>query len=550
MKSMRAVFPALRIACALALTPVIFAAEPAAEIDARLDELTKTHPFAVTALVSRDGKIIYEKAVGLADIERHIAATPATKFRIGSITKQFTAAAILRLAEDEKLALDGLLARYFPDFPSAEKITVRQLLTHTSGLHSYTDKPGFLQSVTAPIAPEKLIASFRDDPPDFAPGAGWHYCNSGYFLLGEIVAKVSGKPLADYLREEFFEPIGMKDTGTFRNDQPPADAALGYSFADGKLTRALDWDMSWAGGAGALYSTVRDLQLWNEAVFNRHVLSEASLKAAHTPVTPPPGAQGMRYGFGWAIGELRGLGLIDHSGGLNGFQSYLVRYPAQKVTIAVLSNAEPAPPGLVPAVLAHEIAEKFLAADLPPAPAVDPQADPATFATYTGEYDYGTAIMTISADTQHLFAQLAGQPRFEIFPSAPGRFFWRAIDAQIVFLKNEKGEVTAAEHHQNSTSFKAPRLPLALQLPAALLEACTGEYDYGRGAILTVTRDGGQLSAQLTGQPKFPLYPRSETEFVWRIVPARVEFTKGADGKVTKATHHQGGATFDAPKIK
>ena len=342
----------------------------------------------------------------------------------------------------------------------------------------------------------------------------------------------------------------MKDTGTFRNDKPPADAALGYSFADGKLTRALDWDMSWAGGAGALYSTVRDLQLWNEAIFNRHVLSEASLKAALTPVTPPPGAQGMRYGFGWAIGELRGLAMVDHSGGLNGFQSYLVRYPAQKVTIAVLSNALDAPPGLVPATLAHEIAEKFLAADLPPAPVVDPKVDPATFATYVGEYDYGTAAMTISADTTHIFAQLAGQPRFEIFPSAPDQFFWKVIDAQVVFLKNAKGEITAAEHHQNGTSFKAPKLPPALELADAVLDAITGDYDYGRGAILTITRDGARLSAQLTGQPKFPIYPKSETEFIWRVVPARVEFTKDADGKVTKATHHQGGRTFDAAKIK
>ena len=538
------------IACALALTPNLFAAEPAAEIDARLAELTKTHPVAVTALVSRDGQVLYEKAVGLADLDRHIPATPATKFRIGSITKQFTAAAILRLAEDEKLALDDRLARFFPDFPGAEKITVRQLLTHTSGLHSYTDKPGFLQSVTAPIAPAKLIASFRDDPPDFAPGAGWHYCNSGYFLLGEIVAKVSGKPLAGYLREEFFEPISMKDTGLFRNDAPPADAALGYSFADGKLKPALDWDMTGAGGAGALYSTVRDLHLWNEAVFNRRVLSEASLKAALTPVALPPGAQGMRYGFGWAIGELRGLQIIDHGGGLNGFQSYLVRYPAQKVTIAVLANAEAAPPGLVPATLAHEIAEKFLAADLPPPPAVDGRVDPKTFATYTGEYDYGTETMTITADTEHLFAQLSGQPRFEIFPSTPDHFFWKVVDAQVVFLKNDQGEVTAAEQHQNGTTLKAPKFPPTLKLADAVLETFTGAYDYGSGAVLTVTRDGGQLSAQLTGQSKFPIYPKSETEFAWRVTPARVEFTKGADGKVTKATHHQGGVTFDAPKIR
>ena len=542
----------LPIACALALTLNLFAAEPAAEIDARLAALTKTHPVAITILVSRDGQVLYEKAVGLADLGQRLAATPATKFRIGSITKQFTSAAILRLAEREKLSLDDPLSRFFPDFPGGEKISVRRLLTHTSGLHSHTDKPGFLKGVTAPIAPEKLIASFRDDPPDFAPGAGWRYCNSGYFLLGEIVAKTSGMPFADYLRGQFFEPLGMKDTGIFRNDTPPPDTALGYSLTDGKLTPALDWDMSWAGGAGALFSTVRDLHLWNEAVFGGRVLSADSLKAALTPAALPRGVTGMHYGFGWAIGELRGLRMLDHSGGLNGFQSYLVRYPAQKLTIAVLANAEPAPPGLVPATLAHEIAEKFLAADLPPAPTVDPKVDPATYASCTGEYDYGTGIMTITADTEHLFAQLAGQPRFEIFPSAPDHFFWKVIDAQVVFLKNEKGDVTAAKHHQNGRTFKAPKLPpsATVRLADDVLETFTGQYDYGGGALLTVTRDGGQLSAQLTGQPKFPIYPRSETGFVWRITPARVEFTKDADGKVTKATHHQGGATFDAPKVR
>ncbi len=543
----------LRAAAALALTLNLSAADPAAETDAHLAELTRTHPVAVAVLVSRDGKILYEKAVGLADSGHHLEATPGTKFRIGSITKQFTAAAILRLAEDEKLAIDGSLSQFFPEVPGAEKITIRQLLTHTSGLRSYTARQDFFKSVITPIAPEKLIASFREDPPEFAPGAGWQYCNSGYFLLGEIVAKVSGKPLANFLREEFFEPLGMKDTGIFRNAAPPPGAALGYSyFPDGKLAPALDWDMSWAGGAGALYSTVRDLHLWNEAVFTGRVLGGTSLKAALTPVTLPPGVQGMKYGFGWAIGALRGLPLYDHSGGLHGFQSYLVRYPDQKVTIAVLSNAEAAPPGLVPATLAHEIAERFLAADLPPAPAVDPLADPRGFAAYAGDYDYGTGTMTLSADAAHLFAQLTGQPRLEIFQSAPDRFFWKTIDAQIVFLRGWKGEITAIEHQQNGTSFKAPKLPPlpAVQLADSVLESITGEYNYGTGAVLTVTRNGGQLSAQLTGQPRFPIYPKSETEFIWRVVPARVEFTRDADGKVTKATHHQAGRTFDAPKIR
>ncbi len=542
----------LPLATALALAHTLCAAEPAAEVDARLAALTKEHPTAVAVLVAQDGKVLYEKAVGLADIANARPATLTTPFRIGSVTKQFTGAAILRLAEQKKLSLDDPLARYFPKLPNADKITIDHLLHHTSGLKSYTGRPDFLDRVTQPIAAEKLLTSFENDPPDFAPGAGWSYCNTGYFLLGEIVAQVSGQPFGDFLRTQFFEPLEMKDTGLFRNAAPPAGSALGYSFDQGKLRRALDWDMSWAGGAGALSSTVGDLHRWNEAVFGGRVLAEPWLKIALAPAVLPPGVQGQPYGCGWITGTHRGLPIIDHGGGLHGFQSYLVRFPAHKLNVAVLVNAEAVPPGLVPVTLGREIAEKFLAADLPPPPAIDPKVDPKTYADYAGQYDYGAKVMTITLEENRLYAQLDGQPRFEIFPSAPDRFFWKVVDAQVHFSRNEKGVITTAEHHQNGTSFKAQKLAElpAIKLDDAALDAVTGRYDYGGGAVLTITREGGQLSAQLTGQPKFPIYPKSATEFVWRVVPARVEFTKDAAGQVTKATHHQGGRTFDAARLR
>ena len=251
----------LSIACFLFLPPELFAAEPSAEerVGTRLRELTNGETSGVAVLIARDGKIVFQGGFGLADLAARTPVTPETKFRIGSITKQFTAAAILKLAEEKKLALTDPLAKFFPDFPHGGGITLHHLLTHTSGIHSYTDKPEFLSRVSEPIEPGKLIAWFRDDPPDFEPGAGFHYDNSAYFLLGEIVAKVSGKPFADYLRETFFEPLGMKDTGLYVNAAPPPGMAAGCSFADGKTAPALDWDMSWAGGAGALYSTVGDL---------------------------------------------------------------------------------------------------------------------------------------------------------------------------------------------------------------------------------------------------------------------------------------------------
>ena len=545
----------LSATCTLALALNLFAAEPdaAERVTTQLRELTKGDTCGVAVLMARDGKIVFQAGFGLADLATKTPVTPETKFRIGSVSKQFTAAAILRLAEEKKLALTDPLAKFFPDFPHGSEVTLHHLLTHTSGIHSYTDKPEFLSRVTAPIEPGKLIPWFQNDPPDFAPGTGFHYDNSAYFLLGEIVAKVSGRPFADHLRETFFEPLGMKDTGTLVNATPPPGMASGYSFADGKLAPALDWDMSWAGGAGVLYSTVGDLFRWNEALYGGRVISAASLKAQTTPVKLAEGVDGMSYGYGLVMSEFKGLPMIGHGGGLNGWASDLFRLPEQHCTVVVLGNALPPPPGLNPGEISRKIAEHFLDAEIKklPPPAEDKTVDPKTFAAFAGRYDYRGAVLHVTVENDRLFAQITGQPKYEIFPRSANAFFWKVTDAQVVFLRDEKGAVSAAQHTQNGGTFKAPKLAAAeVKLDAAQLDAILGQYQYGPGAVLTVTRDGEQVSAQLTGQPAYPIFPKSATEFVWRVVAASVEFAKDADGKVTKATHHQNGATFDAPKIK
>jgi hypothetical protein len=403
------------------------------------------------------------------------------------------------------------------------------------------------------IEPGQLIASFQNDPPDFAPSAGFHYNNSAYFLNGQIVAQVSGKPLGDYLRETFFEPLGMKDTGVFVNAAPPAGIATGYSFADGKLAPALDWDMSWAGGAGALYSTVGDLFRWNEALFGGRVLNETSFKAATTPVTLPPGVDGMKYGYGLMMSELHRLRAIGHSGGLNGWSSDLLRLPDQHCTVVVLANALPPPPDVNPSALSRQLAEHFLADEISKLPPLveDKTVDPKTFSAFAGRYDYQTGVLTVTAEDGHLFAQLTGQPKYEIYPQSANEFFWKVTDARIAFVRDEQGVIVAAQHTQNGSTFKAPKLTGAeIKRTAEQLDAFTGQYQYGPFAVLTVTREGEGLFAQLTGQPKIPIFAKSESEFEWHVVPAKVQFVKGDDGKVTKAIHQQNGATFEAPKIK
>ena len=532
---------------------------PADQIaDRLLSTLTRTNNAGLAALVAQDGKILFEKAYGLADRRQEVPVTLQTKFRIGSITKQFTAAAILKLQEEGKLKVGDNLSKYLPDFPRGNEVTLRHLLTHTSGIHSYTSKPDFMEKVTKPIKPEDLIESFKHDPYDFNPGREWRYNNSGFFLLGYLVEKVSGLSYADFLQQNFFTPLGMTNTGVHRSDLPLDHEAHGYSYASGRLDEAVNWDMSHAGGAGAIYSTVEDLYRWNEALFNGKVLSDASLKAALTPVKTLENAQEPStngYGYGLGLSELRGTREVSHGGGLNGFSSFLLRLPGHRFTAVVLANELPLPPGLDTSLLAHSLAEIYLGTKLSPRAIVqtNPNISPAAFDAVAGRYDYAGAVAIFSREGGHLYAQLTGQPRFEIFPKSETEYFWKVVDAQVTFIKDSSGRVVKAIHHQNGMNMTAPRLEDVKEtaIDYTACDSLLGKYDYGQGkAILTVTRSGNHLYAQLTGQPQFEIFPKSATEFYWKVVSAQVTFVKDASGKVTKAVHHQNGVTFDAPKIQ
>ncbi len=527
-------------------------------VDALFTRAISNNGPGAAVLVAQNGRVLFEKGYGLADIAHGVAFTPETKSRIGSITKQFTASAILKLQEEGKLSVNDKLSKYFPDFPRGDEVTLRHLLTHTSGIHSYTSKPGFMATVATPVEPDDLIKSFQNDPYDFNPGKTWLYDNSGYFLLGRIVEKVSGQTYGDFLRANFFEPLGMNHTGVHRSGVPLEHEALGYEFSGAAFTNALNWDMSRAGGAGALYSTVEDLFHWNEGVFGGKLLKQASLKAAWTPVKTEDNKDdhsGSGYGFGWFVSELRGAQEISHGGGLNGFSSFIMRLPRENFTVAILANALPGAPGAEPATLAHLVTQFYLGEKLDPRPIhkIDPDVSPAAFDGLVGRYDYGIGILTVTKEGRHLYAQLGGQPRYEIFPKSDTEFFWKVVDAQATFVKDKNGKAIKVVHHQGGQVINAPRLAdlKEAKVDSASYDALVGKYDYGQGkAILTVTREGDHLFGQLTDQPKFEIFPKSPTEFFWKVVDAQVEFVKNDAGKVTKAIHHQGGRTFDAPRIE
>ncbi|MFP4173830.1 MAG: serine hydrolase domain-containing protein, partial [Candidatus Hydrogenedentota bacterium] len=301
----------------------------------------------VAALVATDGAIQFEGYHGLANAQHEVPVTPETPFRIASLTKPFTAAAILALAEEGRLRVEDPLAKHLPGYPKGDAITLRHLLTHSAGIPNYTAKPEFQERPSMPWTPEDIMALFKDEPLDFEPGERYSYSNSGYYLLGQIVEEVTGKSFEAYLSDRFFEPLGMRHTGMHDPRAILPNDAQGYTVEAGALKNAQEWHTPNVGGAGGMYSTVRDLHRWTKGLFHEGALTEESLEGVFDGIfmggVPPEGLpEGLpAYGHGWVITGHRGLPMLNHMGGLPGFTSIMAHYPEQGLTVVVLSNCAP-----------------------------------------------------------------------------------------------------------------------------------------------------------------------------------------------------------------
>jgi len=523
-------------------------------VDAVFDEAIKENYPGAAVLIAKDGKILYEKGYGYADVENKIPVNINTKFRIGSITKQFTAAAILKLQENGMLSVNDPLSKFIPDFPRGDEVKIHHLLTHTSGIHSYTSDPDFINRVTVEVKPEELVEQIKKYSYEFNPGDKWNYNNSGYFILGYLIEKVSGMSYNKFLQENLFDPAGMKNTGVHTSSAKLDNEALGYAYQNDSVSKALNWDMSRAGGAGSLYSTVEDLFKWNEALFNGKILKKESLDPAFTPVTTKDSSKNV-YGYGWLLTEIRGLKQIGHNGGLHGFNSDLTRFPDQNFTVAVLLNCAPTLPGLDATSTGRRISEIYLWQQMEDQETyeVNLSVSSISYKNYEGQYEYpGGQIMTVSAEDDKLFAQLSGQSKFEIFPNSENEFFWKVVDAQITFIKDEKGEVDHAIHKQGGQELKVPKLKpkTEIKVDPSIYDHYTGDYDLGNGVKCTITREDDKIFTQVTGQPKFEIFPESETEFFLKVVSAQIKFFKDESGKVTHLTIKQGGYENKAEKSK
>ena len=324
------------------LTVVPAVGQPIKEIATKADAYVTRQAFRGTVLLAKGGKVVLLKGYGLANVELDLANGSETKFRLGSITKQFTAAAILQLQERGKLRVGDKISKYVPGTPAAwNEITIHHLLTHTSGIPSYTNEAGYQVHMRERAgAPLDFIHRFRDLPLEFKPGEKFRYDNSGYFLLGVIIEQVSGVKYEDYLRQNIFEPLQMADTGYDWPAKILKHRASGYSKeVDGLEVNADFLDMGQPYAAGSLYSTVLDLFKWDRALYTTKVLTAESIEAAFTP-NKYDWADGTKYGYGWGIGQMHGHKTVGHGGGINGFSTVIWRAIEEDATAIVLSNTD------------------------------------------------------------------------------------------------------------------------------------------------------------------------------------------------------------------
>ena len=319
---------------------VALAQDHAAKIQEILALAHKYQQFNGSALVAENGKIIYKGAYGNANMEWNIPNTPDTKFRLGSITKQFTATVILQLVEQGKIKLDGKLSDYLPEYRKdiGDKVTIHHLLTHTSGIPSYTGQPGFFENVSRnPYKVDDFVKKYASGNLEFEPGSKYSYNNSGYFLLGAIIERVTGKPYERVLKENIFDPAGMKNTGYDHHTTIIPKRAAGYSKTPDGYTNALYLDMSIPYAAGSLYSTVEDLYLWDQALYTDKMLSAQSKALMYKPFLD-------NYAYGWVVMNAsfkqndQPVQVIRHGGGINGFSTTILRFPKEKNLIVMLDN--------------------------------------------------------------------------------------------------------------------------------------------------------------------------------------------------------------------
>jgi CubicO group peptidase (beta-lactamase class C family) len=498
------------------------------------------------AIVTRGDEVLYRGARGMANLELGVPLEPDMIFRLGSITKQFTGAAIRLLELEGQLSLQDPLTKFLPDFPQgSEPVTVAQLLAHTSGIKSYTSIPGYMdQEIRRDLELKELIDVFDDQPVDFAPGERHLYNNSGYVLLGAIIEAVSGKTYEEFLEQRVFTPLGLDHTLYGDPEKITPRRAAGYEKASDGWQNAPFLSMTQPHAAGSLLSTVDDMARWNRALHGGKLMPKEDAEALWTSFTTDDGKE-VDYGYGLSLGELRGHAVVQHGGGIHGFRTFGLYVPKADVYVAVLANNTD--PRKSPGRVAQQLAAIALGDPFPDRQAIElPEED---LRRYVGVYRINEEeTRTVSFSDGKLFTQRTGGPRSQIFPETATRFFYEESFTYLDFV-SEQGAVShmlvyqdgraAPERADLTDEVVAERQ--AIELTAEQASQYAGAYEMLPGFEMTVRVEGSRVFSLLPGQPEVELFAEGEDAFFLEVVDAQVTFGRDEQGAVSTVTIHQGG---------
>jgi len=421
------------------------------KLDALIEAYAKLYKFNGSALVAKNGNILLNKGYGYRNATDKVANNEQTIFQLGSVTKHFTSAVILKLQEEKKLSVSDKLSKYFPGYPKGDSITIEQLLTHTSGIYNYTNDGKFMANeVTKPSNREMMMALFRDKPLDFSPGTNWSYSNSGYSLLGYIIEAVTKQSYEQAVRKYIFTPLRMTHSGFDFTHLKSNEKAIGYfKLNDKEKEEAPIVDSSVSFSAGAIYSTTGDLYLWHEALQKNNILSREQQEKAYTPVKN-------RYGYGWSIDSIEGKRRVSHGGGIHGFITTIARVPEDDICIVLLSNASNTTLGEISksifAILygkEYELPKERTEIKLPEEKLKE----------YEGEYELNKDLhVVISLKDGALVATPTGQKTETLYAEKEDLLFVKSQDIQLEFTRNEKKEIDGFILHQGGAKMSCKKI--------------------------------------------------------------------------------------------
>jgi len=533
----------------LASTVIVSGQNLQLQCDAMLQEKYKPDEPGVAALIAKGNEVIYRKACGMADLENKVALTPDHVFEIGSITKQFTAVAVLMLMEEGKLSLEDPVTKYIEKYPMhGHNITIHHLLTHTSGIKSYTGMESWTKLWRLDKTPLEMIDLFKNEPMDFAPGEKWMYNNSAYFMLGYVIEKASGMPYPEFLEKKIFSPLGMRNSYFGSMSRIIPSRARPYQNDNGfKNAEYLSLTQ-----AGTIMSTVDDLLTWNRAIHAGKLVKKETLQKAFTDYKLKNG-KSTHYGYGWEINEINGSPTLEHGGGIFGYATFGTYLPKEDVYVIVLTNRDDQDPSQIALSMAALSIGK-------PFPKNDGKfkLEEAYTKSLTGIYDFEESVSrVITFENGQLYSQRIGSSKLKIYPLDKTHFAFENGDgvSMLEFIADKKSGATKEVLFKNrinvSKGLKTDKpIPVHMEVRVGedILKRYVGVYEIQPGFNITISLEEGHLMSQATGQQKFEIFPESNTRFFLKVVDAQIEFIANSEKKFDSMMLYQGGGQISGKR--